>query len=298
MEDPLDGPDLQHAVGELHHALRPAHSALLDVRRHAEHCWPRKPSLRVLDRESHELYREATHLVAVPEDGGLSNLIEAAKETLRAYGVEPPVALDVGVWESQRTRVDREADAHPDPTTAVTLRAALREAETWHRELCRLLDAIDRLAPPEAWLPAWTLDDARAYITLVKWQFARTMPLSPHWYTVRGKRPELAPRFLAFAQLIQGQGVLKTWGGYVRAYLEVDGFEYWTMGARVPETVIINRAEVGSDRAARPLPPVPNARLRPDVERSLAYRRLGASPDGIGGTLGVRLRALLSGGSS
>ena len=120
----------------------------------------------------------------------------------------------------------------------------------------------------------------------------------PHWYTVRRKRPELVPQFLAFAQLIQGQGILKSWGGYVRAYLEVDGFDYWTMGARVPETIIINRAEIGSAQAAQPLPPVPNARLRPDVERSLDYRRIGASPDGIGGILGGRLRSLLAQGSS
>ena len=296
IEHSLDGSDLQRALGELHRAVRPAHSALLDVRRDVERCWPRKPSKRVLDRESYELYTGTMHLVALPEGGGLTNLIEAAKETLQAHGVEPPLALEGGVWEWERTRVDREAEARPDPTAAATLRAALPGAETWHHELCRLLNAVDRLAPPEAWLPAWTIDDARAYIALVKWKFARTMPLSPHWYTVRGKRPELAPQFLAFAQLIQAQGVLKTWGGHVRAYLEVDGFEYWTMGARVPETIIINRADSGGARAAQPIPAVADARLRPDVERSLAYRRIGASTDGIGGILGGRLRSLLSEG--
>ena len=150
----------------------------------------------------------------------------------------------------------------------------------------RLLDDVERLAPPESWLAPWKLDDARAYIAKVRWTFARSMPKSPHWYTVRSKRPELTQDFLAFAQLIQGRGVLKIWGDCVRAYLEVDDWEYWTMGARVPETSIINRAPVGGPAAAQALPPQGDTHLLHGIERALAYRRTGAAADGRGGTLG------------
>ena len=110
-----------------------------------------------------------------------------------------------------------------------------------------LLDELTRMAPPERWLPQWGLDDARAYVGAVggpgqrKWQHSHP-PQPPHTYTVRTWRPDLRQEFLAFAQLIQRLGELKTWGGRVDAYLQIDGLEYWTMGARVPETTVINRA--------------------------------------------------------
>jgi hypothetical protein len=31
---------------------------------------------------------------------------------------------------------------------------------------------------------------------------------------------------------------------YHNTYLELDGWEYWTMGAPLPETTVINRARV------------------------------------------------------
>lgn len=93
-----------------------------------------------------------------------------------------------------------------------------RSVEPW---LCRLLDDISVLAPPENRLPKWDLGDARSYVARVEWRFARTMPQSPHYYTVRAKRPGLTRDFLAFAQLIHSRGVLKAWVGYVRSYLEV-----------------------------------------------------------------------------
>jgi hypothetical protein len=38
---------------------------------------------------------------------------------------------------------------------------------------------------------AFTVDDARAYIADVRWQFAKTMPQWPHEYTVREWRTDL-----------------------------------------------------------------------------------------------------------
>ena len=95
---------------------------------------------------------------------------------------------------------------------------------------------------------AFTADDARAYVAQVRWQFAKTMSQWPHEYTVREWRPDLEREFLAFAVLIRRDGAVKPWPRdaatprYHHTYLELDGWEYWTMGAPIPDTTVINRA--------------------------------------------------------
>jgi hypothetical protein len=95
-----------------------------------------------------------------------------------------------------------------------------------------------------------TLDEARAYVEKVHWQFAKTMPRWPHEYTVRRWRPDLADEWDAFADLIQREGTRKPWPPdspnpkYRHAYLEIDGYQYWVMPP------VINRADVDSPGAA------------------------------------------------
>jgi len=94
----------------------------------------------------------------------------------------------------------------------------------------------------------FTVDDARAYIAEVRWQYAKTMPQWPHEYTVREWRPDLEAEFEAFASLLRQLGTVKPWPRYSanpryhNTYLIVDGLEYWTMGAPISETTVINRA--------------------------------------------------------
>jgi hypothetical protein len=101
-----------------------------------------------------------------------------------------------------------------------------------------------------------TLDGARAYVAAVRWRFAKTMPQWPHEYTVRGWRPDLEAGFVAFVELIRRTGEVKPWPGgatnprYHHRYLELDGWQYWTMGAPVADTTVINRARIGSPGAA------------------------------------------------
>ena len=95
---------------------------------------------------------------------------------------------------------------------------------------------------------AVTTDDPRDFIALVRWQFAKTMPQWPHEYSVRAWRPDLEREFFEFVVLIRRDGVVKPWPRdaatprYHHTYLELDGWEYWTMGEPVPETAVINRA--------------------------------------------------------
>jgi hypothetical protein len=300
-----DGTELRVTLDAVRQALAPAKVAMEELRRTIERCWPQRPSLRVLDAESHALYRSATHLVEAgggrfPSPwGALVIVIAAAYDTLNAFGRgEASDSVDFS-WMWNATRVDREAPPHPDAAAASTLREALTRAEISHQQVCELLDEIASQAPAEAWLPEWGIDEARAYIAAVggqarrKWQHSRP-PEPPHTYTVRAWRPDLQQDFLAFAQLIQTRGELKTWGGRVNAYLELDGLEYWTMGARVPETTVINRAPVEAPEAARPLSTLAQPQLRRALEGALAYRRARATGFDMG-ILGERLRALLDG---
>src|SRR4051812_30577445 len=97
---------------------------------------------------------------------------------------------------------------------------------------------------------AFTTDDARTYIATVRWHFAKTMPQWPHEYTVRDWRLDLETDFVEFAELIRREGVVKPWPAdsasprYHHTYLELDGWDYWTMGEPLAETGVINRARL------------------------------------------------------
>jgi len=102
----------------------------------------------------------------------------------------------------------------------------------------------------------FTIEDARHYISKVRWQFAKTMPQWPHEYTVRTWSPQLETDFLDLASLIRRVGVVKPWPPdsvdprYHHHYLELDGWEYWTMAESLPDTSLINRARLGDPTAA------------------------------------------------
>ena len=117
------------------------------------------------------------------------------------------------------------------------------------------------------------IGDARSFIASVRWQFAKTMPQWPHEYRVRTWRPDLEQLFNAFARLIRTEGTVKPWPRdavnprYHHTYLEIDGWEYWTMGAPIEETTVINRARlaegpVGADVTLE----APFAGGRPNVD--------------------------------
>jgi hypothetical protein len=41
---------------------------------------------------------------------------------------------------------------------------------------------------------------------------------------------------------IAEHGYVKLWRGTPRRYVDIDGWSYWTMGAPLDETILINRA--------------------------------------------------------
>jgi hypothetical protein len=87
-----------------------------------------------------------------------------------------------------------------------------------------------------------SLKRAGAYISAVKWQEAKTMrDFAPHEYTIRKWNEALEPEFVWFVEWIRREGYTEQWGGRKYAYLDIDGHKYWTMGAPISQTIVINR---------------------------------------------------------
>ena len=83
------------------------------------------------------------------------------------------------------------------------------------------------------------LEGFGAFVSQAEWTFARTMPHIPHEYTLRKNSPRDA--FDAAVVLIREQGEVRPWRKYIHTYFDYDGWTYWTMGAPLHETILINR---------------------------------------------------------
>ena len=88
--------------------------------------------------------------------------------------------------------------------------------------------------PPESF-PA----SLRAFVDTAEWTFAKTMPEWPHEYIVRDRvDEELFERLVAH---IRDHGYEGRFYERIITYYEEAGLVYWTMGAPLHETTIVNR---------------------------------------------------------
>ena len=96
------------------------------------------------------------------------------------------------------------------------------------------------------------------FIAGSRWTFAKTMPQSPHEYTVRDLSNPDARRstclshdtFEWFVGYIREKGEPARWkDGREWIYFTWDGYKYWTGHAPTEITTIINRAETKLDPA-------------------------------------------------
>ena len=57
------------------------------------------------------------------------------------------------------------------------------------------------------------------------------------------------------ALLIRAEGEIRPWGRYHHTYLDIDGYQCWTMGAPIANTIIINRSKLGESQGLPPKKP-------------------------------------------
>ena len=88
----------------------------------------------------------------------------------------------------------------------------------------------------------------RERLQAADWQFAKTMPETPHWYTLRRTWLQSAD-FERAVRIIRKYGYTAYFRGRPYVYLDIDDMQYWTMGAPVRETTLINRAYRERERA-------------------------------------------------
>jgi hypothetical protein len=82
-------------------------------------------------------------------------------------------------------------------------------------------------------------EDLVNFIVSVKWTYAKTMPVWPHEYLVKQQVEETL--FVRLATYIRENGYEGQFYSKPITYYDYDGKVYWTMGAPIEETTIINR---------------------------------------------------------
>jgi hypothetical protein len=85
----------------------------------------------------------------------------------------------------------------------------------------------------------WNEEDFAQFVTHHRWRFARTMLSDPHEYTLR--RNALSATFDDAVRYIREHGYTEYYGGRPYQALYFGDHKYWTMGAALPETILINR---------------------------------------------------------
>lgn len=90
------------------------------------------------------------------------------------------------------------------------------------------------------------IERLRVFIARCEWTFAKTMPFAPHEYIVKDKCPLTTEEFEYFVNMQREHGVEERWGKYNNPYLYIDDYKYWTMGAPLEDTTVINRGKASA----------------------------------------------------
>lgn len=98
---------------------------------------------------------------------------------------------------------------------------------------------------------ALTIAELRAFVEESSWRFAKTMPECPREYTLRRNARDEA-MFERFVMHIRHHGYKARYKRNLHTYFDVDEWQYWTMGAPLKSTILINRAKLPSAGAAVP----------------------------------------------
>jgi len=77
------------------------------------------------------------------------------------------------------------------------------------------------------------------FIKSVRWTYAKTNPKWPHEYIVRDRVDD--EMFVRLVKHIRNNGYEGSFYSKPITYYDHEGMTYWTMGAPIEETIIINR---------------------------------------------------------
>ena len=105
-------------------------------------------------------------------------------------------------------------------------------------------------------------DRLSSFISINSWTFAKTMPLWPHEYIVRQNVDENL--FVQLVEHIRKYGYEGRFYRMSSTYFDHEGMTYWTMGAPIGETTIINRCrkeDTYEERLKRGELPIDDSRL-------------------------------------
>jgi hypothetical protein len=91
----------------------------------------------------------------------------------------------------------------------------------------------------------WAERDFSAFVERQSWRFALTMPDNPHEYALR--RHAADNEFDAAVRYIREHGRLESFRGRPYKTLYFGEHKYWTMGAPLAETDLINRKPRSAD---------------------------------------------------
>lgn len=72
------------------------------------------------------------------------------------------------------------------------------------------------------------------------WIFAKTMPDNPHWYTLK-KTWQQPQDFEEVVITMREWGYKEKYGKSWYTMFDINGMKYWTMGAPIEQTILINR---------------------------------------------------------
>jgi len=90
------------------------------------------------------------------------------------------------------------------------------------------------------------------------YRFAKTMPQIPHFYTLR-KNWEDDKLFEGVVQAIRDLGEIRPWPAppkkpwHKHSYFDAGEWSYWSMGAPLDKTILINRAKTHQETTAQPV---------------------------------------------
>lgn len=85
-----------------------------------------------------------------------------------------------------------------------------------------------------------TFDQCANILLAQEYTFAKSMPQNPHWYTLRKKWDN--NHFEAVVKFIRENSYTEYFHGRPFKMFKLNGYKYWTMGAPLKDTILINRA--------------------------------------------------------